>query len=147
MAMENANRNRHAEMTGFRGRLKNAQSHVPRHPFLALRTAPPSPALFLLSILGFATEYTTSSGSSRDIRQADRQNAALHQIVIAIRNCLNRPGGRCRARKKIVSVTMAPASSAANCRRVGDHRNHCVAQGMAVDDGALGQAFARAVRM
>ena len=44
--------------------------------------------------------------------------------------------------EKMVSVTMAPASKAPNCRPSdGEHGDQGVAQGVAVDDGALGQAF------
>ncbi len=44
--------------------------------------------------------------------------------------------------EKMVSVTIAPASSAPNCRPEDrNYRNHGVAQGVAIDDRALGQTF------
>ena len=49
---------------------------------------------------------------------------------------------------KMVSVTIAPASSAAELQaQHGDDGDHGVAQGMAIDHGASGRPLARAVRM
>src|SRR5216684_9395288 len=83
MAMESANRNLTLEMTGFVVRLKNAQSHCSTTPIFGIANGPAKPSAFsLLSDprVRHRIQHVRQE-VHRDIRQADRQNAALHQIV------------------------------------------------------------------
>jgi len=77
----------------------------------------------------------------RDIGQSNRQDAALHQIVIAVRDGLDGETADARPTKDRLGHDCAGQQRSELQAQHGDDGDHGVAQRVAVDDGALGQAF------
>ncbi len=77
----------------------------------------------------------------RNVRQANRQDAALHQIVIAIADGLDGEASDAGPGEDGFGDDGAGEERAELQAEDGNDGDHGVAQGVAIDDGALGQAF------
>ncbi len=76
-----------------------------------------------------------------DVGQANRQDAALHQVVVAVRDCLDGEAADAGPGEDGLGHNRAGEQGSELQSENSDDWDHGVAQGVAIDDGAFGQAF------